>query len=198
MPTYCYIPIFFSQVKFCCCCRCCRCYSPLAHMKTTIQTSQPKMSCQPPRNIVWCCKHQGTSRIDAAQAELFVMVTTEPRIQGSAAWAVALKSGRRPQRPLARALAGGLRLVTEGYSGVPPLPPTSRGVTSGSPRAHLPRCNLQCILLMGSKKHRVLRCFGPFGVSDFHLGAIKKPRVLRGFGVQGGPRNGKNDMLKVF
>ena len=80
--------------------------------------------------------------------------------EGSAAWAVALKSGRRPLRPLARALAGGLRLVTEGYSGAPPQPPTS----GGSPRAHLPRCNLQCILLMGLKKHRVLRCFGPLGV----------------------------------
>ena len=42
-------------------------------------------------------------------------------IQGSAAWAVALQSGRRPR---ARVLAGGLRLVTEGYRGVPPLPPT--------------------------------------------------------------------------
>ena len=34
---------------------------------------------------------------------------------------------------------------------------------------------------------KVLRCFGPLGVPEFHLGAIKKPRVLRGFGVQGGP-----------
>ena len=50
--------------------------------------------------------------------------------EGSAAWAVALKSGRRPRRR-ARALAGGLRLVTEGYSGKPPLPPTPGGVTSG-------------------------------------------------------------------
>ena len=41
--------------------------------------------------------------------------------EGSAAWAVALKSGRRPLRPQAvRALAGGLRLVTEGYRGKPP------------------------------------------------------------------------------
>ena len=80
IPTYSYtIPIFSSQLKLCrcCCCRCCRCYSPLAHMKTTIETSQPKISCQPPRNILWCCKHQGTRRIHAAQAELFVMVTTE-------------------------------------------------------------------------------------------------------------------------
>ena len=36
--------------------------------------------------------------------------------RGSAAWAIALKSGRRPRRP-ARALAGGLRLITEGYRG---------------------------------------------------------------------------------
>ena len=53
----------------------------------------PAGICQPPQNILWCCEHQGTSRIHAAQAELFVMVTTEPRIQGSAAWAVALKLG---------------------------------------------------------------------------------------------------------
>ena len=49
------------------------------------------------------------------------------------------RHGRQPFNPgagpwpLARALAGGLRLVTEGYSGVPPLPPTS----GGSPRGHL-------------------------------------------------------------
>ena len=48
------------------------------------------------------------------------------------------------------------------------------------------------------KKRRVLRCFGPVVVSEFDFGTIKKPRVLHGFGVQGGPRNGKNDMWKVF
>ena len=37
-----------------------------------------------------------------------------------------------------------------------------------------------------------------FGVADIHLGTIKKPRVLRGFGVQGRPRKEKNDKLKVF
>ena len=52
--------------------------------------------------------------------------------EGSAAWAVALQSGRRPRRP-ARALAGGLPLVTEGYSGEPPQPPTP----GGSPHRHL-------------------------------------------------------------
>ena len=50
----------------------------------------------------------------------------------------------------------------------------------------------------GVQKHRVLRCFGLFGAPEIHLGTIKKPRVLRGFRVQGGPRTGKNDMLKVF
>ena len=50
----------------------------------------------------------------------------------------------------------------------------------------------------GVQKRRVLRCFGPLGVPDFHLGAIKKPRVLRGLGVQGGARSGKNDMLEAF
>ena len=50
----------------------------------------------------------------------------------------------------------------------------------------------------GVKKHRVLRCFVAFGVAEIHLGTIKKPRVLRGFGVQGRPRKGKNDKLKGF
>ena len=50
----------------------------------------------------------------------------------------------------------------------------------------------------GVQKRRVLRCFVPFAVPEFHLGAIKKPRVLRGFGGHGVPRNGKNDMSKVF
>ena len=44
-----------------------------------------------------------------------------PENPGSAAGAAALKSGRRPR---ARVLAGGLRLVTEGYIRSPPLPPT--------------------------------------------------------------------------
>ena len=50
----------------------------------------------------------------------------------------------------------------------------------------------------GVQRHRVLRCFGPVGFQEFYVGTIKKPRVLRGFGVQGGAQNGKNDMLKVF
>ena len=37
-----------------------------------------------------------------------------------------------------------------------------------------------------------------FGVAEIHLGTIKKPRVLLGFGVQGRPRKEKNDKLKVF
>ena len=54
-------------------------------------------------------------------------------IRGLPSGLVALKSGRRPLPRRARALAGGLRLVTEGYRGKPPLPPTS----GGSPRGHL-------------------------------------------------------------
>ena len=45
-----------------------------------------------------------------------------------------MRSGRRPR---ARSLAGGLRLVTEGYIRSPPLPPTlllSRAYTSGRPQ----------------------------------------------------------------
>ena len=54
--------------------------------------------------------------------------------EGSAAWAVALQSGRRPMAQAVRALAGGLRLViTEGYRGKPALPPTPGGVTSDPP-----------------------------------------------------------------
>ena len=49
----------------------------------------------------------------------------------------------------------------------------------------------------GVEKHRVSRCFVAFGAPEIDLGTIKKPCVLRGFGVQGS-RNGKNDMLKVF
>ena len=40
--------------------------------------------------------------------------------------------------------------------------------------------------------------FVAFGVAEIDLGTIKKPRVLRGFGVQGRPRKEKNDKLKVF
>ena len=85
-------------------------------------------------------------------------------------------------------------MVTEGYKGVPPQPPTP----GGSPLSHQSLRNFTVFFAHGVQKHRVLRCFGPFGVSEFFFGTIKKPCVLRGFGVPGGPRNGKNDMLKVF
>ena len=52
---------------------------------------------------------------------------------GSAAWAVALKSGRRPQ---ARCPCRRPSVVTEGYRGVPPQPPPQLGVTPSSPRRH--------------------------------------------------------------
>ena len=89
-------------------------------------------------------------------------------------------------------------MVTEGYSGKPPLPPTPGGLTSGSPRAHKSLRNLRCFLRVVLKKRRVLRCFVALGVAEMHLGTIKKLCVLRGFGVQGGSWNGKNDMLKVL
>ena len=39
----------------------------------------------------------------------------------------------------------------------------------------------------GVKKHRFLRCFGPFGGKGFHLGDdVTKPRFLHGFGLQEG------------
>ena len=40
-------------------------------------------------------------------------------------------------RPLARALAGGLRLVTEGYSGEQALPPTPGGGDLGVTKAYV-------------------------------------------------------------
>ena len=68
------------------------------------------------------------------------------------------------------------------------------GVTSDPPEP----TQFTVFFARGVKKHRVLRCFVAFGVAEIHLGTIKKPRVLRAFGVQGVPRNGKNDMLTVF
>ena len=50
----------------------------------------------------------------------------------------------------------------------------------------------------GVKKHRVLRCFVAFGVAEIHVGAMTKPRVLRGFWLQGGPWTEKNVKLKVL
>ena len=87
------------------------------------------------------------------------------------------KSGRRP-RGRARGIAGGLRLVTEGYIGWPPLLPT----TSYLLPTHDYRCNLQCILRVVFKKHRFLQGFVAFAVSRIHLGDVKKPWVFHGFG----------------
>ena len=90
-----------------------------------------------------------------------------------------LKSGRRPR---ARSLAGGLRLVTEGYIRSPPLPPTllfDRGDTSARPRvdprstpAQIWSTDLYVSCAGCSKnvqKHRVLQCFVAFDVHDFRL-----------------------------
>ena len=74
------------------------------------------------------------------------------------------KSGRRPR---ARVLAGGLRLVTEGYRCSPPLPPTLG--TTDAPVIY----SVSCVCVR-YKKHCVLQGFGPLGGREFHLGDVKK------------------------
>ena len=59
---------------------------------------------------------------------------------------------------LACVLAGGLRLVTEGYRGVPPQLPT---------RGHQSRCNLLCILRMAFKNIMFYGVSGPSVLRDF-------------------------------
>ena len=76
-------------------------------------------------------------------------------------------------------------MVTEGYIGWPPLPPTTSylpRVDSGSLPTHDYRCNLQRILRVVFKKHRFLQGFVAFAVSRFHLGDVQKPWVFHGFG----------------
>ena len=110
--------------------------------------------------------------------------------------------GRRHRRnlPMAKATDGlGLRHNTAlPDSGVPPLPPTSSGLTSDPPPPYQNPCNLQCILRMVFKNIVFYGVSCPSWFRNFILVPSKKPRVLRGFGVQGGPRNGTNDMLTVF
>ena len=104
-------------------------------------------------------------------------------------------------RLIARVLAGGLRLVTEGYSGKPPQPPTLQRVT---PSGHFHSIPTDPPVIYGvfcwrrSKYIVFLRCLGPFRVQECYPGTVIKHRLLRGFGVQAGARTGKNDMLKVF
>ena len=95
-------------------------------------------------------------RVDTAR---FVAGTIKIGVGGTRA--EPLQSGRRPR---ARSLAGGLRLVTEGYIRSPPLPPTllfDRGDTSARPRVD-PRPNLVdrfiCIL------RRMLKNIGFYSV----------------------------------
>ena len=90
-----------------------------------------------------------------------------------------LQSGRRPR---ARSLAGGLRLVTEGYIRSPPLPPTlllDRGDTPARPPvdprstpAQIRSTDLYVSCAGCSKnvqKHRFLQRFVAFGGYDFRL-----------------------------
>ena len=110
------------------------------------------------------------------------------------------KSGRRP-RGRARGIAGGLRLVTEGYIGWPPLPPTTSylpRVDSGSLPVH-PVFTIIVVIysvfcVWCSKNHRFLQGFVAFAVSRFHLGDVKKPWVFHGFESSEGVRNGKLDI----
>ena len=92
-------------------------------------------------------------------------------------------------------------MVTEGYIRLPPLPPThlvSIPVHGCPIPVHDYRCNLQCILRVVFKKHRFLQGFVAFAVSRFHLGDVKKPWVLHGFGSAAGVRNGQLDVLTAL
>ena len=117
--------------------------------------------------------------------------------EGSAAWAVALNPGAGPW-PLARVLAGGLRLVTEGYSGEPALPPTPGGVTSGSPRGHQNPCNLQCILLMVFKNIVFYGVSCPLRFRNFILALSKNHAFYVVLGFRGGPGREKMTCWRCF
>ena len=65
----------------------------------------------------------------------------------------------------------------------PPCPPTHPQTTL----RRLKSLQFTVYFACGVKKHRFLRCFGPFGGKEFHLGDdVAKPRFLRGFGLQEG------------
>ena len=92
-------------------------------------------------------------------------------------------------------------MVTEGYRGWPPLPPTTSYLPlpdSGSPRVHDYRCNLQCILRVVFRKYRFLQGFVAFAVSGFHLGDVKKPWVFPWFWVLGRGPERKTGHLDGF
>ena len=76
---------------------------------------------------------------------------------------------------------------TEGYRGCPVHPQT----TPCQLNTEGPVYGVFCLLCF-LKKHRSLRCFGPFGGHGFHLGDVKKHRFLRGFGLQ--PGRGKEKL----
>ena len=80
----------------------------------------------------------------------------------------------------ARGIAGGLRLVTEGYIRLPPLPPTHLLLTSylplpdsGSPPVYDYRCNLQFICVRRSKNIVFYRVSWPSPSPDFILATLK-------------------------
>ena len=99
-----------------------------------------------------------------------------------------LISGRRPLMAQAvRALAGGLRLVTEGYSGVPPLPPTPGGVTSSSPPTHQNPCKLRCFLRVVLKNIVFYSVLWPSVLRKLILALSKNHAFYVVFGFRGGP-----------
>ena len=52
-------------------------------------------------------------------------------------------------------------------------------------------CNLHCILRVGFKNIVFYSVSWPLGGHGFYLGGVEKPWFLRGFGLQGGEKNGK-------
>ena len=119
-----------------------RCTHACAAFQYACTASQTRLCSVPKRlfsvahTLVQRCKPACTAlRIACSALQALVQ---RPSSSPLAYWGVggmggiALNPGAGHWRP-ARVLAGGLRLVTEGYSGVPPLPPTS----SGWPPTHL-------------------------------------------------------------
>ena len=99
-----------------------------------------------------------------------------------------------PKADTARVLAGGLRLVTEGYSGEPAQPPTS----SGSPPPYQSLRNLRCFLRVVLKNIVFYGVLGPSAFRNFILALSKNHAFYVVWGFRGGARNGKNDMLEAF
>ena len=78
------------------------------------------------------------------------------------------------------------------YAWTPPAadrPWPDLGSTLARPPTALATCNMY--FACRAQKHRFLRCFGPLDGHGGDLGDVQKPWFLRGFGLQGGEKNGK-------